>query len=331
MPAEKTALLPVSADEAFALLTDPDRLRRWKTVSARVDLRAGGGYRWTVLPGHVAVGTYREVIPGRRIVFGWGWEGSSDLGPDASTVTITLEPADGGTLVRLIHAGLTAEQEAENLVGWNHFFERLVVAATTGDAGPDPWAVAPQVFDPLLVAETCLAQCQRLVRDLEPAALAGDGADHSAGQVVDELTVAIERVGLAADVAASASPPSPPASSLSATSIESRLASAGADAVESWLRRGLSGDVSIDGVEVPARLVAALLSIDLVVASADIGAATGRAFAPAPEVVSYVRSLAAEIEAAAPDVRVAVMAIGMHPTDTDVLARLHVLSDRITA
>ena len=54
MLAEKTVLLPVSTDEAFALITEPDRLRRWKTVSARVDLRVGGGYRYTVIPGHVA-------------------------------------------------------------------------------------------------------------------------------------------------------------------------------------------------------------------------------------------------------------------------------------
>jgi len=67
MLAEKTVLLPVSTDEAFALITEPDRLRRWKTVSARVDLRAGGQYRWTVIPGHVAAGTFIEVEPGRRV------------------------------------------------------------------------------------------------------------------------------------------------------------------------------------------------------------------------------------------------------------------------
>ncbi len=78
--AEKSVLLPISPDEAFALLTQPERLRRWKAVAARVDLRAGGGYRFTIVPGHVAAGTYREVVPGERIVFGWGWEGSEELG-----------------------------------------------------------------------------------------------------------------------------------------------------------------------------------------------------------------------------------------------------------
>jgi len=57
MTCTRTATLPVSPDEAFALITEPERLRRWQTVSAVVDLRAGGDFRWTVSPGHVAAGS----------------------------------------------------------------------------------------------------------------------------------------------------------------------------------------------------------------------------------------------------------------------------------
>src|SRR6476620_1648855 len=121
----KTVVLPVDINDAFALVTEPERLRRWQTVSARVDLRAGGDYRWTVVPGHVAAGTFREIEPGKRIVFGWGWEGDDGLRAAASTVTVTFEPADGGTLVRLVHDGLTEEQAASHMEGWTHFFERL--------------------------------------------------------------------------------------------------------------------------------------------------------------------------------------------------------------
>jgi uncharacterized protein YndB with AHSA1/START domain len=66
----KAVVLPVDIDEAFALITEPERLRRWQTVSTRVDLRVGGDYRWTITPGHVAAGTFREVEPGKRVVFG---------------------------------------------------------------------------------------------------------------------------------------------------------------------------------------------------------------------------------------------------------------------
>ena len=86
MPFEKSVLVPLNADETFALITQPDRLRRWQVITARVDLRAGGEYRWTVIPGNSAVGTFTEVEPGRRVVFTWGWEGSAELPPGASTV-----------------------------------------------------------------------------------------------------------------------------------------------------------------------------------------------------------------------------------------------------
>ena len=75
MPFEKSVLVPLNADETFALITQPDRLRRWQVITARVDLRAGGEYRWTVIPGNSAAGTFTEVEPGRRVVFTWGWEG----------------------------------------------------------------------------------------------------------------------------------------------------------------------------------------------------------------------------------------------------------------
>ncbi|WP_051422949.1 SRPBCC domain-containing protein [Arthrobacter sp. MA-N2] len=63
-----------TVDQAFELITQPARLRRWQTVAARVDLRVGGEYRWTVTPGHHAAGTFTEIEPGKRVVFTWAWE-----------------------------------------------------------------------------------------------------------------------------------------------------------------------------------------------------------------------------------------------------------------
>ena len=72
----KTVELPVPPDVAFELLTDPDRLRRWQVVSAYVELRAGGEYRWTVIPGQVAAGRYRDL--GRLVALAT----RGDAGPD---------------------------------------------------------------------------------------------------------------------------------------------------------------------------------------------------------------------------------------------------------
>jgi uncharacterized protein YndB with AHSA1/START domain len=78
MPFEKTVVVPLGADETFALITEPGRLRRWQAITARVDLRAGGGYRWTIIPGNSASGTFTEIEAGKRVVFTWGWEGQAE-------------------------------------------------------------------------------------------------------------------------------------------------------------------------------------------------------------------------------------------------------------
>ena len=101
MTFDKSVVVPLDPEATFHLVTQPERLRRWLTVAARVDLRAGGGYRWTVNPGHHAAGTIVDVDPGKRMMFTFGWEEDADLPPGASTVTVTLTPVDGGTEVRL--------------------------------------------------------------------------------------------------------------------------------------------------------------------------------------------------------------------------------------
>jgi uncharacterized protein YndB with AHSA1/START domain len=87
MPFEKSVLVPLNADETFALITQPDRLRRWQVVTARVDLRAGGDYRWTVIPGNSAAGTFTEVEP-------WpSASGSCAASPKATTISPRCAPS----------------------------------------------------------------------------------------------------------------------------------------------------------------------------------------------------------------------------------------------
>ena len=163
----KTVHLPVDVDEAFALITEPERLRRWQTVSARVDLRAGGDYRWTVTPGHLAV---RDLPRGRarqagRVRLGLGRQRR----PRPRLLRRHHHPRarpTGGTSVTLVHEGLTAEQEVGHAEGWNHFLGRLEQAAATGDAGPDEWAAAPENLDQLVSAEATLAVLQPVLRNL---------------------------------------------------------------------------------------------------------------------------------------------------------------------
>jgi len=285
----KTALLPVTPDEAFALITQPERLRRWQTVSARVDLRAGGEFRWTVAPGHVAAGTYREVEPGKRVVFGWGWEGNPDLAPDASTVTVTVEPAEGGTLVTLVHEGLTDEQAASHAEGWNHYFTRLEKAAADGDAGPDEWAAAPAQLDLLSSADATLAVLQGVLRNLttEDRTKQTPCAEFDCHALVEHLFGSLTGVGAMAGIAVT----NPEQGSL-----ENRVADMAAQTIEAWRRRGVEGTVPGPGDgEMPAAVGASILSLEFLLHAWDFAQASGQRLQVSDEVVAYVQTLAAPI------------------------------------
>jgi uncharacterized protein (TIGR03086 family) len=280
MTAEKSVLVPLDPDETFALLTEPERLRRWQAVTARVELRAGGGYRWTVIPGHTAAGTITEIEPGKRIVFTWGWEDSDDLPPGASTVTITLEPAQGGTTVRLVHSGLTTEQAAGHLEGWNHYGERLVAAAEHGDAGADEWA-AVEPGDPLTAAEASLAICQAVLRGLRPehGSAQTPCSKFTVDDLVEHLVGSLRSLGAAAGATVPAS---------ESRAAEVRVADAAQVALEAWRERGLDGTVNLGRSDVPAAVAADLLAMELLVHAWDFAQATAQTVAVDDALSGYV-------------------------------------------
>src|SRR5207253_645774 len=89
----------------------------------------------------VVRGAYVEIDPYRRIVFTFGWDGSTVVPPGSSTVEITLIPEGAETLVRVRHLGLPAAEAGAFAMGWEHYLPRLAAAAEGADPGPDSWAV----------------------------------------------------------------------------------------------------------------------------------------------------------------------------------------------
>ena len=94
----------------FAALTNPDLLRKWMSAAGRelvtceVDLRGGGSYRYVFRSSKGATfgmyGSYREVVPARRIVHteaydGYDWE-------PLVTTTVLQNDASGTALVMTI-------------------------------------------------------------------------------------------------------------------------------------------------------------------------------------------------------------------------------------
>lgn len=285
MTIEQSVFIPVDPDTAFALITEPERLRRWQTVAARVDLRVGGDYRWTITPGHSAAGTFTEIEPGKRVVFTWGWEGSAVPDADASTVTITLEPVDGGTTVRLVHEGLGEAAAAGHTEGWAHFLGRLVALATTGDAGPDDWASAPDPINELISAEATLAIAQRTLAALTESdmGLPTPCEDFTVAALIEHLVGSIAGIGKALGVEltddAGASP-------------EVRVANAAAPILEAFNARGLDGTMDMGFAVLPATIVANILNIEFLVHAWDFATATGRTLDVVPVLSDYVLGLA---------------------------------------
>jgi uncharacterized protein (TIGR03086 family) len=287
MPFEKSVVVPLNADDTFALITEPDRLRRWQVITARVDLRAGGDYRWTIVPGHSAGGTITEVEPGKRVVFTWGWEGSVDLPPGSSTVIITLEPAADGTRVRLVHEGLTDEQAASHGEGWNHYLGRLVRAATDGDAGADDWAALAE-FDPLTSAEATLAACQLVLRGIPEADYHRPTpcTEFDLTQLVDHLMGSITGLGAAAGAQFGED---------DGTTLEFRVATAAQAALEAWNARGVDGEIKVGPQEMPAGAALGILSLEFLVHAWDFARATGQQVAVSDALGQYVLGVAGQI------------------------------------
>ncbi len=285
----KTVVLPVSPDEAFALITQPERLRRWQAVSAQVDLRAGGDYRWTVTPGHIAAGTYREIEPGKRVVFGWGWEGSADLAPDASTVTLTVEPDGTGSRVTLTHEGLTDEQAASHAEGWNHYLGRLETAANNGDAGLDDWSMVPPDLDHFTAAEATLAALQDVLHNLtdDDRTKQTPCSEYDCHGLAEHLFGSL--IGLGAMAGVEVVNPEQ-------GSLENRVAVMAAQAIDAWRLRGIEGMVpGPGGQELPAAVGASILSIEFLLHGWDFAQASGQKIEASDEVVAFVQERADQI------------------------------------
>jgi len=132
-------LIEASPETVYEFFVDAELMHRWMGGHAHLDARPGG--RFAVDIGQNLVrGSFVEAVPGERVVFTWGWEGSSTVPPGSSIVTFTFHPQSQGTLLRMVHAGLPAGEDVRHSHGWNHYLGRLRQAGAGLDPGPDPHA-----------------------------------------------------------------------------------------------------------------------------------------------------------------------------------------------
>jgi uncharacterized protein YndB with AHSA1/START domain len=119
---ERIVTLPTDLADAWELLTDPDELALWLGDDVRLDPTPGAAGRVLERDGSDRALVVHDVEPERRLSWTW-WPEGGDPGA-GSHVEITLSPADGGTLVRVVERPLapqaaTASATASALA-WAH-------------------------------------------------------------------------------------------------------------------------------------------------------------------------------------------------------------------
>ena len=95
---ETKRFIRASRDRVYAAWTDPAQLRQWfgpenvETRNLIADVRVGGQFRWELTDPEgkemTISGEYREVHPGKKIVFTWQLQEAEDWKNHSSIVTV---------------------------------------------------------------------------------------------------------------------------------------------------------------------------------------------------------------------------------------------------
>ena len=143
--------------------------------------------------------------------------------------------------------------------------------------------------DELSSAEASLTELQRVVRPIAADDLGKQTPcrEFDIAALTDHLMNSIATIG---GVAGAEFPPRD-----STDSVERQIILAARPALDAWRERGLDGTVQLGSNEVPAKVMAGILSIEFLIHAWDYAQATGRTMDPTPELVEFVFGLARKI------------------------------------
>lgn len=128
--------IKASRDRIYAAWADPEQLKKWfgpenvKTRDLIADVRVGGQFRWDCTDPEgkevTIAGEYRELQPGKKIVFTWKHEENEEWKNHSSIVTVEFFDCEGGTELRLTHENLPSEPSRDDhMQGWNSVVDKL--------------------------------------------------------------------------------------------------------------------------------------------------------------------------------------------------------------
>lgn len=130
-----TRIFDAPADLVFSLWAEPTHFRRWMGPEdfdcpvAEFDFRVGGAYRAMIRSEAQGEnwfgGVYREIEPGRRLVFTFAWDNDGPSAGVETLVTITFTER-GGKTVQTFHQTpfLNVERRDSHVGGWSGAFDK---------------------------------------------------------------------------------------------------------------------------------------------------------------------------------------------------------------
>jgi uncharacterized protein YndB with AHSA1/START domain len=121
-----TRVIQAPCGLVYRAWTEPKQLAQWfspeevECRSLSADVRVGGSYRVHMVSqngDHIAVGTYKQIVPNERLQFTWQWEHYAM--PD-SVVTVDFEDLGKTTRLTLVHEGFPDQEDSDqHNHGWN--------------------------------------------------------------------------------------------------------------------------------------------------------------------------------------------------------------------
>jgi uncharacterized protein YndB with AHSA1/START domain len=125
--------LKAPPEKVYEAWTVPEKMIQWwgaanaASRTAEADVRVGGrfhvGFRGDDGGQHDVSGIYREVVPGRKLVFSWAWRTTPER---ESQVTIDLKSDGAGTIVTLTHEQFFDDKARDDhRQGWSRALDNL--------------------------------------------------------------------------------------------------------------------------------------------------------------------------------------------------------------
>ena len=134
--------IAATQEQVFDYFVRPELLVRWMGDFARLEATAGGVFSVDI-NGVLIRGHFVQVERPNLIEIAWGEAGNEAVPPGATRLVVTFSAHGDGTRVTVAHSGLAPAEAKKHAIGWPHFIERLAVAASGVDPGPDLWKTAP--------------------------------------------------------------------------------------------------------------------------------------------------------------------------------------------